>query len=148
MQDDWVSKLKFIEAQMNNSVSASTKQTPNEILYGKKVRLDLTLSLSELPADADELTVRREAIRQGATQAIAFAHKAMKEVYNRRREAGNFDTGWAFLKLGNGYTTPGVHKAKLGPQRIGPFEITEVLSIPNQTAPTLRHSRRGLDSTP
>jgi hypothetical protein len=84
MQDDWVSKLKFIEAQMNNSISASTKQMRNEILYGKKVRLDLTLSLSELPADADELTVRREAIRQGATRAIAFAHKAMKEVYNRR----------------------------------------------------------------
>jgi hypothetical protein len=127
-QDDWVTKLKFIEAQMNNSISASTKQTPNEILYGKKVRLDLTSSLSELPADADELTVRRETIRQEATRAIAFAQKAMKEVYDRRREAGNFDTGWAFLKLGNGYTTPGVNKTKLGPQRIGPFEITEVLS--------------------
>jgi hypothetical protein len=127
-QDDWVSKLKFIEAQMNNAISASTKQAPNEILYGKKVRLDLTSSLSELPADADELTIRRETIRQEATRAIAFAQKAMKEVYDRRREAGNFDTGWAFLKLGNGYTTPGVNKTKLGPQRIGPFEITEVLS--------------------
>jgi hypothetical protein len=127
-QDDWVSKLKFIEAQMNNSISASTKQTPNEILYGKKVRLDLTSSLSELPADADELTVKRDTIRQEATRAIAFAQKAMKDAYDRRREAGNFDTGWAFLKLGNGYTTPGVNKAKLGPQRIGPFEITEVLS--------------------
>jgi hypothetical protein len=127
-QDDWVSKLKSIEAQMNNAISASTKQAPNEIMYGKKVRLDLTSSLSELPADADELTVRRETIRQEATRAIAFAQKAMKEVYDRRREAGNFETGWAFLRLGNGYTTPGINKAKLGPQRIGPFEITEVLS--------------------
>jgi hypothetical protein len=127
-QDDWVSKLKFIEAQMNNAISASTKQAPNEILYGKKVRLDLTSSLSELPADADELTIRRETIRQEAARAIAFAQKAMKEAYDRRREAGNFDTGWAFLKLGNGYSAPGVNKLKLGPQRIGPFEITEVLS--------------------
>jgi hypothetical protein len=81
-QDDWVSKLKTIEAQMNNSLSASTKQAPNEILYGKKVPLDLTTSLSELPADADELTIKRETIRQDATRAIAFTQKAMKETYD------------------------------------------------------------------
>jgi transposase InsO family protein len=81
-QDDWVSKLKVIEAQMNNAISASTKQAPNEILYGKKVRLDLTSSLSELSVEADDLTVRRETIRQEATLAIAFAQKAMKEVYD------------------------------------------------------------------
>jgi hypothetical protein len=127
-QDDWVSKLKTIKAQMNNSLCAATKQAPNEVLYGRKVRLDITTSLAELPAEADELTVKRETIRQDAARAIAFGQKAMKEIYDRRREAGNFETGWAFLKLGNGYTTQGVQKAKLGPQRIGPFEITEVLS--------------------
>jgi hypothetical protein len=127
-QDDWVSKLKIIEAEMNNSLPASTNQAPNEILYGKKVRLDLTASLSELPSDADDLTMNRETIRQDAARAIAFAQKAMKEIYDRCREAGSFETGWAFLKLGSGYTAPGISKAKLGPRRIGPFKITEVLS--------------------
>jgi hypothetical protein len=127
-QDDWAPKLKTIEAQANNSLSAATKQAPNEVLYGKKVRLELTTSLAELPPEADELTVKRETIRQDAARAIAFAQKAMKVAYDRGREVGNFDTGWAFLKLGNGYTVPGISKAKLGPQRVGPFQITEVLS--------------------
>jgi hypothetical protein len=52
----------------------------------------------------------------------------MKDVYDRRRETGNFETGWAFLKLGDGYSVPGMQKPKLGPQRIGPFRITQVLS--------------------
>jgi hypothetical protein len=43
-------------------------------------------------------------------------------------DAENFDTGWAFLKLGNGYSVPSISKPKLGPQRVGPFEITENLS--------------------
>jgi hypothetical protein len=127
-QSDWVTKLKVIEAQTNNTVSATTKQAPNEILYGKKVCLSLTLGLSELPPDADELSVRREAIREDAARAIAFAQKAMKEAYDRRRETGSFETGWAFLKLGHSYSAPGIQKPKLGPQRIGPFRITEVLS--------------------
>jgi hypothetical protein len=127
-QNDWVAKLKVIEAQTNNTLSASTKQAPNEILYGKKVRLNLTASLSELPPDADELSLRREAIREDAARAIAFAQKAMKESYDRRRESGSFETGWAFLKIGHGYSVPGIQKPKLGPQRIGPFRITEVIS--------------------
>jgi hypothetical protein len=129
-QSDWVTKLKVIEAQMNNTLSATTKHAPNEILYGKKVRLDLTASLSDLPADADELLLRREAIREDASRAIAFAQKAMKEVYDRRRASviANFETGWAFLNIGHGYSVPRFRKPKLGPQRIGPFRIVEVLS--------------------
>jgi hypothetical protein len=86
-QDDWVAKLKTIEAQINNSLSASTKQVPNEVLYGKKVRLALIASLSELPAEADELTVKRETIGQDTARAIAFAQKAMKDTYDRGGEA-------------------------------------------------------------
>jgi hypothetical protein len=52
----------------------------------------------------------------------------MKETYDRSQDPGNFETGWAFLKLGNGYTTLGVQKVELRPQCIGPFEITEILS--------------------
>jgi hypothetical protein len=127
-QDDCVCKLKIIEAEMNNSLPASTNQALIEILYGKKVRLDLTASLTEVPSDADDLTMKRETIRQDAARAIAFAQKAMKEIYDRCREAGNFETCWAFQKLGSAYTAPGISKAKLGPRRIGPFQITEVLS--------------------
>jgi hypothetical protein len=82
-----VAKLQVIEAQTNNTLSASTKQAPNEISYGKKVRLSLTASLSELPPDTDELSLRTEAIREDAARAIAFAQKARKEVYNRAGRA-------------------------------------------------------------
>jgi hypothetical protein len=52
----------------------------------------------------------------------------MKITYNRKHEQPNFEQGWAFLKLGEGYTAPGIPKWKIGPQRVGPFRILETLS--------------------
>jgi hypothetical protein len=127
-QDDWADKLRVIEALMNNAKSATTGSAPNELIYGKRVRLDLIAALSECTPEADDICTRRELQQEEATRAIAFAQKAMKVVYDRKHEQPNFEEGWAFLKLGDGYTVPGIAKKKLGPQGIGPFRITEALS--------------------
>jgi hypothetical protein len=127
-QDDWADKLKVIEALMNNAKSATTGSAPNELIYGKRVRLDLVAALSEGTPEADGICSRRELHQEEATRAIAFAQKAMKVVYDRKHEQPNFEEGWAFLRLGDGYTVPGITKKKIGPQRIGPFRITETLS--------------------
>jgi hypothetical protein len=126
--DDWADKLKVIEALMNNAKSATTGNAPNELIYGKRVRLDLVTALLEGTPEADDICSRRELHQEEATRAIAFAQKAMKVIYDRKHEQPNFEEGWAFLKLGDGYTVPGITKKKIGLQRIGPFRITEALS--------------------
>jgi hypothetical protein len=126
--DDCADKLKVIEALMNNAKSATTGNAPNELIYGKRVRLDLVAALSEGTPEADDICSRRELHQEEATRAIAFAQKAMKVVYDWKHEQPNFEEGWAFLRLGDGYTVPGITKKKIGPQRIGPFRITETLS--------------------
>jgi hypothetical protein len=113
---------------MNNAKSATTGSAPNELIYGKRIRLDLVAALSEGTPEADDICARRKLHQEEATRAIAFAQKAMKVVYDRKHEQPNFKDGWAFLRLGDGYTVPGITKKKIGPQRIGPFRITETLS--------------------
>jgi hypothetical protein len=127
-QDDWADTLRTIEALLNNAKSATTGKAPNELIYGKRVRLDLVACVSEATPEAADLGKRRQQAQEDATRAIAFAQKAMKTVYDRKHEQPRFEDGWAFLRLGDGYKVAGIPKRKIGPQRVGPFKITEVLS--------------------
>jgi hypothetical protein len=127
-QDNWADKLKVIEALLNNAKSATTGKAPNELISGKQVRLDLTASLVETTPEAENIADRRQHNQEEARRAILFAQKAMKIAYDRKHEQPNFEQGWAFLKLGEGYTAPGIPKRKIGPQRVGPFRILETLS--------------------
>jgi hypothetical protein len=127
-QDNWASKLKVIEALLNNTKSSTTGKAPNALIYGKRVRLDLTTTLSEVNPEADTVAEQRQQNREEALRAIAFAQKAMKHHYDKSHQLPDFKEGWAFLRLGNGYSVPGIPKAKIGPQRIGPFRILDTLS--------------------
>jgi hypothetical protein len=127
-QDNWADKLKVIEALMNNAKSAATGKAPNELISGKRVRLDLTASLVEATPEAENIAERRQHNQEEARQAILFAQKAMKIAYDRKHEQPNFEQGWAILKLCEGYTATGIPKRKIGPQRVGPFKILETLS--------------------
>jgi transposase InsO family protein len=59
-QDNWVPKLKVVEALLNNAKSATTGKAPNALIYGKRVRLDLTASLSESTPEAEEIAAQRQ----------------------------------------------------------------------------------------
>jgi hypothetical protein len=127
-QSDWAAHLKLVEAVLNNTVSAATKKAPNELIYGKVVRLQLEASVSEsTPQPAGDIAERRERARQEAQLAIAFAQKAMNHYYDSRHAIPDFSAGWAFLNLGHGYRSPAAHKQKLAPQRLGPFRILETV---------------------
>jgi hypothetical protein len=120
--------LKVVEALLNNAKSATTGKAPNALIYGKRVRLDLTASLSESTPEAEEIAAQRQQNQEEALRSIAFAQKAMKVIYDRKHQQPSFNEGWAFLKLGDGYSVPGISKPKIGPQRVGPFRIIETLS--------------------
>jgi hypothetical protein len=70
---------------------------------------------------------RREVLRRQAEDTVHLARKAMARAYDQRHAPiPVFESGWAFLKLGNGYSLPGINKLKLAPQKIGPFRILSV----------------------
>jgi hypothetical protein len=52
----------------------------------------------------------------------------MKLQYDKKHQTPDFKEGWAFLRLGNGYSVPVIPKAKIGAQRVRPFRLLEVLS--------------------
>jgi hypothetical protein len=127
-QDNWVTKLKTVEALLNNAKASATGKAPNDLIYGKQVRLDLTTTLLESTPEADTVAEQRQQNREEALRAIAFPQKAMKLQYDKKHQTPDFKEGWALLRLGNGYSVPGIPKAKIGPQRVGSFWILEVLS--------------------
>jgi hypothetical protein len=116
------------KALLNNAKSSATGKAPNALMYGKRLRLDLTTTLSETTPEADTIAEQRQQNREEALRAIAFSQKAMKHQYDKRHQIPDFKEGWAFLRLGNVYSVPGIPKAKIGPQRIGPFRILKTLS--------------------
>ena len=128
-QLDWLAKLLPLQAACNNMESASTKKSPNELIYGKKLQTALEVSTMPLPIPLSAVPLHelRTVMQEEAATAIAIAQKAMTKHYDRKHISPDFSTGYAFLRLGAGYSIPAVWKKKLGQQRIGPFKILEVV---------------------
>jgi len=128
-QAGWLDKLLPLQAACNNMESASTKKAPNELIYGKKLRAALEVYTVPLltPASAVPLHELRTAMQEEAATANAIAQKAMTKHHDRKHISPDFSTGYAFLRLGAGYSIPAVRKQKLAQQRIGPFKIIEVV---------------------
>jgi len=128
-QLDWLSKLLPLQATCNNMESSSTKKAPNELIYGKKLRTAVELSALPLPmpASAAPLHELRTVMQEEESTAIAIAQKAMTKHYDAKGTAPDFSCGYAFLRLGVGYSIPAVRKQKLAQQCIGPFKILEIV---------------------
>ena len=65
---DWTKVLPYIQGTLNNSESSSTGRSPNEIIYGIKVREALDTLDNMSPEDLDNL---RQIHRQEAEDSIA-----------------------------------------------------------------------------
>jgi len=128
-QSDWLAKLLPLQAACNNMESASTKKSPNELIYGKKLRTALEVSTMTLPMPllAVPLHELRTVMQEEAATAIAIAQKAMTRHYDKKHISPDFSTGYPFLRLGAGYSIPAIQKQKLAQQRVGPFKILEVV---------------------
>jgi len=128
-QSDWLAKLLPLQAACNNIESASTKRSPNELIYGKKLLTALEVSTMPLPKPQSAVPLHelRAVMQEEAATSIALAQKAMTKHYDRRHIWPYFSTGYAFLCLRAGYSIPAVRKQKLAPQRVGPFKILVVV---------------------
>jgi hypothetical protein len=119
--EPWTTVLPYLQATLNNSTNASTKLSPNEVIYGFRTNDAISLLADLPPEDFDRL---RQIKREDAEEAIAFANINMKHHYDRRHTAITLKVGEsAYLRLHHGYTIPGLHNKKLSNQRVGPFNI-------------------------
>jgi len=128
-QSDWLAKLLPLQAACNNMESTSTKKSPNELIYGKKLQTALEVSTVPLPMplSAVPLHERRTVMQEEAAMAIAIAQRAMSKHYDKKHISPDFSTGYTFLCLGAGYSIPAVRKQKLAQQQVGPFKILKVV---------------------
>lgn len=124
----WPSILSRLQAALNNSTSASTGKSPNEILYSFRLRepLDLAVASTQatLPMTYELLTNIRNAARIDAKDAIAFAAMAMKQLYDARHQQKSFKSGdMVNLRLHKGYILPAIKNKKLQQQFVGPVRV-------------------------
>jgi len=100
--------------------AALTKKSPNELIYGKKLRTALEVSMVPLPIPAAAIPLHelRMFAQEEAATAIAITQRAMTKQYDAKRTVLDFSTGYAFLGLGAGYSIPSTRKHKLAQQRM------------------------------
>jgi hypothetical protein len=124
-QDDWSKFLGDVEAIINDSTTAATKMSPNEILYGFKLRNSLhALAHGIAPRETASPPILRALARADAKDASRHAIFYIAREYNKKHKNLSFNVGdKAYLRLGTGYKLHGIPKAKLGLQRVGPFTI-------------------------
>jgi len=74
-QSDWLSKILPLQAACNNMEAVSTKKSPNELIYGKKLRTALEVATVPLPTPAAAIPLHelRTVAQEEAATAVAIA---------------------------------------------------------------------------
>jgi hypothetical protein len=132
---NWVKALPHIIALLNNSINSTIGRSPNEIIYGFKLNEAAVRPgpLEKMPKhSADEiLTFEQERAihRKEAAECVAFANAYAKIRYDARHIPLILTPGQdkAYLRLHHGYHVPGAGNAKLGVQRVGPFNVKRAI---------------------
>ena len=126
--DSWEDLVGHVTHCLNTSTSSTTRQSPYEILFGRKPKsfLPVDNSLGEPYAKA------QQTLRQEAADATALAQAKMKIYYDRRHRdpPALRKDDLVYIKLSKpGHT--GYHlnnQTKLSFRKVGPFPVEEVLS--------------------
>lgn len=132
-QTDWPAVMKEVGFLFNSTVNASTKMTPQEVMYGVKLRSPFSSVLTSTPSDyalpQDVVAETRAATEAATTEVLhrsAVAHENAKRWYDPGKvppEERKFKSGdLAFLK--NEEPSSG-----LEPRFHGPFEVLSVKGV-------------------
>jgi hypothetical protein len=136
-QDDWVHYLSEIQFAMNNSINASTGATPADLLMGYTPRGAIDIPAAHITwkgqaASAVQRAVQIKMQRQEAQDAIKLAEFTMASTYDKGHRISDIRAGdRVFINFAkrteSGYSAAGVNAPKLGPQRVGPFLVIEMV---------------------
>jgi Chromo (CHRromatin Organisation MOdifier) domain len=135
-QRDWAEWLDVLQFAYNNSVHSSHKATPAELLLGYKPRTPLDFLVGSgretIPHDSD-LWLRLKdmaAHRESARDAIQRSADKQAYQYDKGRRPPKLDVGDEVLINPHSLELVDVKgkSRKLVQRKIGPFEITEIIS--------------------
>ena len=116
--NNWLMSLPELQAYVNNTKSATTQRTPNEVVYGFSINRPVALLADAIP-DFN--------VRVAVQTAADFAAMTAKKYHDLHHEPLFLQPGdWAMLRLHKGYNIPSaVKNPKFQQQYVGPFEILE-----------------------
>ena len=131
-QTDWDEQLAMVEFAYNNSVQASTCQTPFFLNAGQHPNTPIrnalqTVAAERMPAVFNTLKVMDDALNR-AKEHLAKAQARQRTFADQHRKESEFQVGekvWlstANLRMPSGITRKFAHK------RIGPYEILQKIS--------------------
>ncbi|QRV88426.1 Retrotransposable element Tf2 protein [Ceratobasidium sp. AG-Ba] len=124
-QDDWVGILPMAEFAYNNSVNASTNQTPFFACYGFRPRFSVGQQMDESVPHVDERANQLKLRMEELQSSVALANEKIKYYYNLKHHSPEDikvgDKVW--LDAQNIKTECPV--AKLSAKRIGPYKVVK-----------------------
>jgi hypothetical protein len=114
---DWELAAAHVIHCMNISTSATTKQVPYEVLYGRRAKSFLPISHDI----GDTFGEAQQTLRQEALDAIALAQTKMKIYYDDKRVPPPTlsEKDWVYVKLAQ----PGDHYACLDEEVIAQYLV-------------------------
>jgi hypothetical protein len=123
-QTNWADLTDIVEASINTAISATTKKSPFEILYGFNPKHVVEMVSSNGVENADDWASIREIYRKEASDAIVNAQAAMAAQMDSKSIPISYAVGdKVYLRLHHGYTLPSTIKSKISQQRAGPFIV-------------------------
>ena len=123
---EWHLALPALQARLNNAINVATGRSPNEVVYGFRVREALSALTPDMTGAGKGFTIEEKRFRhrQEAADSASFAAAKAKIYYDARHTPLLLNPGdKAFLRLNRGYKLPGKPNPKLSNQRTGPFPI-------------------------
>lgn len=143
-QDDWPQHIPHIQLAYNNQINSSTGFAPNQLLLGfiPNTALQLpTITQNEQSQHQYQMAIQAssriellDAYRAEAQDAITYSQFAIAKYFDKKHtKPPLYQVGdRVFLNIAKkgqtGYAIAGVSSRKLGPQRAGPYTITEVFN--------------------
>ena len=128
-QTDWDLRLSTAEFAVNNSVSASTGQTPFYSIYARHVNTPIDVALNTCPVPAAvNLRTAFDSVIGDVRANLADAQQRQSEQANKRRREMTFAVGDQVLLSTVNLKLPSTLSSKLKQRYIGPFEVASVIN--------------------
>jgi len=128
-QNDWASKLSFVEFASNNAIKSSTGYTPFYLVIGQHPNPgSIPREISSRSPSAEEFVKGLQQAREQARLSLEKAAEQMKKFADRkRRPTPIFKIGDKVLLDASNYPSERPSR-KLSEKRYGPFKIIEKIS--------------------
>lgn len=126
---DWDTQLGKIQWGINNTVNASTKKAPAELLFGMKLNIATENKISSARDDIlnESVLSDREKLRKEASENIKNSQEKQKTAFNCNRKPAKAYVEGDLVKITKvSFSNDGKSK-KLLPKFIGPYKVVKSL---------------------